>query len=48
MLGVAGVEELETAAVEADIAQELAEEGVEDLAEGAADLGAASASSEDD
>jgi hypothetical protein len=45
VLGAMGVEEVETAVVEAEVAKEIAEEGVEDVAGGAAELGAAAAMS---
>jgi hypothetical protein len=48
MLGAKGVAEVETAAVEAGIAEELGEAGIADVAEGAATLGAAESISEDD
>jgi hypothetical protein len=45
VLGVKGVMEVETAAMEAGTAKEIAEEGIKDVADGAAELGAAAASS---
>jgi len=45
LMGIKGAVEVETGAVEAGVAEDVAKKGVEDVAEGAAELGAAAASS---